>query len=170
MRGAGENQWHRREYWCRRRTNAGACKLQALMADRLESAWLTALLKHVNSAEFADIIEETPDPALATVDTERELAEVNRRLQRWSAAYESGAVDLSEYQAQVTPLREQKRRLAEQQAPAPVDRRTVAEWREIALRIETVWQAATAAERKELVYGTGFTVTVFPGYRVELNR
>lgn len=170
-RGRTAVKFWRREYWCYRRTNTGNCKLHALMANRLESAWLDAMQQWVHSDELREYLKVAANPKIDTVDKERELADIERRIVRWSAAYEAGVIELPEFQATVAPLREQKKRLqAELQLQAtPQTYRTVEEWRQAVDDLRRVWEEAPPERRKELAHSTGLTVTVYPGYHIVLG-
>jgi site-specific DNA recombinase len=168
-RGRTAVKFYRREYRCHRQTNSGTCTMQTLMGNRLEQAVLVALSQWVDGDKLRAMLEnaDNGDGDSAT----RELAEIERRLTRWSAAYEAGAIELPEYQAKVSPLRERKRILGDelQTKASHPQHRTLDDWRIMAHQLQAVWPEATPAERKELMHSTGLRFTVHPGYVVELG-
>lgn len=170
-RGRTAVKFFRREYWCYRRTNTGTCKLHALMANRLEAAFLDALEAWVDSDALQAEVAGTAEVVIDSGQITKELADIDRRLTRGWAAYESGAVDLTEYRMHAAPLKERKKHLlGEQQAQIEAPkRRSAADWREIVQQIRTAWNESTPAERKEIAHATGLAVTVYPGYAVRVS-
>lgn len=164
----------RRMYRCGRRLHSKACILPIMNGDTLEEQFLRTVESYRDPAVVAALMEAAkppPDLEDRAAGIRRQVADIDRELKRWDAAYGAGAMELDDYTAKVKPLRQQRKGLVDEleriERPGPAI--SGADLQALAGSIRSIWEKATATERKQLVMDLCEAVVVGPRYKVQIK-
>jgi len=162
----GDMHRQARRYRCSGRKYHGACIMQNHAAHTLEAAFVDALAE---LTDMARVMELLPDcaPSADAESLRRRADDADTRIRRLDQAYDAGAMEPQEYADKRKPIVAERQSLRQQLADLGNQARA-ATIHQAAITLPVVWQAASPAQRKELVQSSGLRVRVFPGYRVEL--
>jgi len=109
--------------------------------------------------ELSKMFEKTPDNGKALSEAKRELAQIKKKLDKWYAAFEKGALDPDELTERVKNLREQRSYLEQQiigleaQADESEEKdRHIDQCFVVLKNLKKTWKGASPEERTALVH------------------
>ena len=161
----------RRYYICTERKHAGLCQLPMVPADSLEDAILTALETIYEEASLSTHSTAQQDGSSLHRQLQEDLEKLSAHRQRWRSGYEEGFVRAGELRAQLDRLEAEETRLQRELAALGVDRNRGEQksTQEPPNSLKSIWSAATACERKELIQTIVDRIAVMPDLLVTMH-
>lgn len=175
MSGQGRSKESPGRYVCTNQFQTGRCNMPGRRTHIVETSFVVEAEKYANPSYIATALAlSSDDPAAERAEDLRTLivrrVDLERKIQRWDAAFEEGEISARDRREKIIPLSEQLEAVHERikmlEAAKPVlPLETIAAHM---LRFSTAWNAASPSERKESAHSLFERVVYYPDGHVEL--